>query len=298
MIELKGIITAMVTPFTETGEINQVSTKQLVNRLIDKGVSGLFILGTNGEFHVMTRTEKLAFAELVIKETAGRVPVYVGTGGNSTSEVISLSNEMANLGADALSVISPYFVGLSEAEVTQHYLKIADKVKVPIILYNIPKNTGINISPETVSQLAQHPNVIGMKDSSGDLENLESYIKVTKDQTFDVLVGSDSLILKALTVGATGAVAATSNVLTTNDIAIYDNWKNGNLAEAQKMQDSIEEFRRILKLGTLPSVLKASITQLGIDVGDARLPVLPMEPTDLAEVMAVVTEYREKYKEL
>lgn len=298
MIELKGIITAMVTPFTETGEINQVSTKQLVNRLIDKGVSGLFILGTNGEFHVMTRTEKLAFAELVIKETAGRVPVYVGTGGNSTSEVISLSNEMANLGADALSVISPYFVGLSEDEVTQHYLKIADKVKVPIILYNIPKNTGINISPETVSQLAQHPNVIGMKDSSGDLENLESYIKATKDQTFDVLVGSDSLILKALTVGATGAVAATSNVLTKNDIAIYDNWKNGNLAEAQKMQDSIEEFRRILKLGTLPSVLKASITQLGIDVGDARLPVLPMESTDLAEVMAVVTDYREKYKEL
>lgn len=298
MIELKGIITAMVTPFTEKAEIDQVSTKQLVNRLIDKGVSGLFILGTNGEFHVMTRTEKLAFAELVIKETAGRVPVYVGTGGNSTNEVISLSNEMAKLGADALSVISPYFVGLSEEEVTEHYLKIANEVKVPIILYNIPKNTGINISSKTVSQLAKHPNVIGMKDSSGDLANLESYIKATKDQAFDVLVGSDSLILKALKAGATGAVAATSNVLTTNDIAIYDNWQKGNLAEAQKMQDSIEEFRRVLKFGTLPSVLKAAITNQGINVGDPRLPVLPIKPTELAEVVAVMATYQKEYQDL
>lgn len=293
-MELKGIITAMVTPFTEEQTLNEEATVALVNRLIDKGVAGLFILGTNGEFHVMTRAEKCSFAKIVIEATAGRVPVYVGTGGNSTEEVIELSKEMAAVGANALSVINPYFVGLSEAELLNHYTKIADEVSIPLILYNIPKNTGMAISPEAVAILSGHSNIIGIKDSSGDLETIRNYISAAKGQSFAVLSGSDSLILEALKIGATGAVAATSNVLTENDVAIYNHWLAGELNEAQKMQESIEAFRRVLKFGTLPSVLKEAITLQGIKVGQARLPVLPITFEQQKEVARVLANYGEQ----
>lgn len=297
-MELKGIITAMVTPLNQDDQIDAVATKQLINKLIAKGVHGLFILGTNGEFHVLSETEKVEFARIVITEVAGRVPVYVGTGGNSTNEVIELSQQMAELGADALSIITPYFVGLTEEELISHYLTIADNVNVPIILYNIPKNTGINFSAKAVSTLASHQNIIGIKDSSGDLANLTSYIEATKTNQFSVLSGSDSLILSALEVGATGAVAATSNVLTKIDVAIYENWLAGDLAGAEKMQGSIEEFRRILKFGTIPSVLKAAIMAEGVDVGPARLPVKPPKSSDLLEINQVMAAYRQEFGEL
>lgn len=290
-MELKGIITAMVTPFKADQTINEEGTVALVNRLINKGVAGLFILGTNGEFHVMNQLEKKHFAKIVIEATAGRVPVYVGTGGNSTEEVINLSKEMAAMGADALSVISPFFVGLTEAELVNHYTKIADEVSIPIILYNIPKNTGMNISPEVVSILSSHPNIIGIKDSSGSLDNMSHYIAAAKGQQFDVLSGSDSLILKALEIGATGAVAATSNVLTANDVAIYNHWLAGDLVAAQERQESIEEFRRVLKFGTLPSVLKVAISIQGIEVGLPRLPVLPIGVEQRREVVRVMASY-------
>lgn len=290
-MKLKGIITAMVTPFKNDQTINEEGTVALVNRLINKGVAGLFILGTNGEFHVMNQSEKQFFAKIVIKATAGRVPVYVGTGGNSTEEVINLSKEMAAVGATAISVISPYFIKLTEAELVNHYTKIANEVSIPIILYNIPKNTGINISPEALSILSCHPNIIGIKDSSGNLDNMIHYIETAKDQEFAVLSGSDSLILKALEIGATGAVAATSNVLTTNDVAIYNHWLAGELTEAQEMQASIEEFRRVLKFGTLPSVLKEAISIQGIEIGLPRLPVLPITVEQRTEVARVMANY-------
>lgn len=295
---LKGIITAMVTPFNEDETIDHKATKQLVNKLISKGVHGLFILGTNGEFHMMQEEEKIEFAKLVITEADGRVPVYVGTGGNSTQDVIQLSQKMAALGADALSIISPYFVGLTSDELMMHYLEIADNVNIPIILYNIPKNTGLDMTTNLVKKLSDHPNIIGIKDSSGDIEKLEAYILETKDKEFDVLIGSDSLILKGLNLGATGAVAATSNVLTRIDIEIYENWLNKDMAAAEAMQNSIEEFRRILKFGTIPSVLKAAIGCEGISVGVPKRPVAKLTTGQYSEIKHVMSVYNDKFDTL
>ncbi|MEI5988640.1 dihydrodipicolinate synthase [Enterococcus termitis] len=290
----KGLITAMVTPLDKANQIDLHATKRLVNHLIEKKVNGLFILGTNGEFHVLSDSEKLRFAQSVITETDGRVPVYVGTGGNSTEHVIALSKEMTTLGADALSVITPYFVPLTENELITHYLTLAEANTAPILLYNMPKNTGIAISSSMIGEIAGHPNIIGIKDSSGDLENIKAYLDATKNEEFAVLSGSDSLILDALKAGATGAVAATSNVLTEIDVAIYHYWLNGNLEKAQAMQDSIEEFRRILKLGTIPSVLKAAINYQGIPVGNPRLPVQPVSKEALLEVSQTMDGYLKK----
>ena len=290
-MKIAGIITAMVTPLNEQG-IDHGATRKLVNHLISKGVHGLFILGTNGEFYALSREEKLELATIVVEEAAGRVPVFAGAGGISTGAVIDLVNDFQAIGVTAASIITPYLIKLSDQEVIQHYKGIAAKTKLPLILYNIPKNTGISINETIFQALLEIPNIIGIKDSSGDLENIKGYLKLNDREDFSILVGSDSLILKALECGADGAVAATSNVLTTTDLAIYQAFKNGEIDQARSHQASIEEFRRILKFGTVPSVLKYSVGWMGIPVGEPKLPVLPVKEKDYPEIQQVLAEYR------
>lgn len=278
-MEIKGIITAMVTPFDENQKINEVAARQLVDKLIGQGVHGLFILGTNGEFHVLSDDEKVEFAKIVIDQAAHRVPVYVGAGACGTQETIQLAQRMEAVGADALSVISPYFIAPTQQELADHYRSVAQAVNIPIIMYNIPKNTGVNIEPETVKSLIGVKNIAGIKDSSGNMENMQGYIDAGEGSDFVVLVGSDSKILPALKIGAAGAIAGTSNVIAELDVSIYDNYLKGNMEAAEQAQKDIDVLRGVLKLGTVPSVMKRAVTLLGIDVGDARYPVskLPAE---------------------
>lgn len=290
---LEGIITAMVTPFKENEEIDYFATEELVEKLVATGVQGIFILGTNGEFHVLKTEEKIRFVEKVVEFVDKRVPVYAGAGGNSTNEVIKLGKKLEAAGADALSVITPFFVGLKDEELYNHYRLIAKNVSLPIVLYNIPKNTGINLSSDVVKKLAEIDNIVGVKDSSGDIKNIESYINATKDQKFSVLSGSDSLILAALELGATGAISGTSNVLTIINIEIYREFLAGNSVKAKEWQLSLEEFRRILKYGSIPSVLKQSLRLSGINVGNPRLPVLPVsDKAALEDIEQVIKNYR------
>ena len=291
-MEIKGIITAMVTPFDENQKINETAARQLVDKLISQGVHGLFILGTNGEFHVLSDDEKVEFAKIVIDQAAHRVPVYVGAGACGTQETIKLAQRMEAVGADALSVISPYFIAPTQQELADHYRKVAEAVNIPIIMYNIPKNTGINIEPETVKSLIGVKNISGIKDSSGNMENMQGYIDAGKDSDFVVLVGSDSKILPALKIGAAGAIAGTSNVIAELDVSIYENYLKGNLEAAEQAQKDIDVLRGVLKLGTVPSVMKRAVTLLGINVGDARYPVskLPAEADE--QIKAALAYYK------
>lgn len=291
-MEIKGIITAMVTPFDKTQQIDPQATEQLVEKLIGAGVDGIFILGTNGEFHLLTENEKVAFAELVIQKVNKRVPVYVGTGGNSTSEVIRLSQKIEALGADALSVITPYFLVPTQEEVIKHYEAVAESVKIPIVLYNIPKNTGMNLEPETVKRLAAVKNIAGIKDSSGKIENIKAYIEAAKGYDFSVLSGSDSLILDALRVGAAGAIAATSNVITDVILSIYKNYLDSNLEAAEEAQKSVDVFRAVLKLGTVPSVLKKAVELTGIQAGPPRLPVTEPDESVTEKIVEALKYYK------
>lgn len=291
-MEIKGIITAMVTPFDENQKINETAARQLVDKLISQGVHGLFILGTNGEFHVLSDDEKVEFAKIVIDQAAHRVPVYVGAGACGTQETIKLAQRMEAVGADALSVISPYFIAPTQQELADHYRKVAEAVNIPIIMYNIPKNTGINIEPETVKSLIGVKNIAGIKDSSGNMENMQGYIDAGKGSDFVVLVGSDSKILPALKIGAAGAIAGTSNVIAELDVSIYENYLKGNLQAAEQAQKDIDVLRGVLKLGTVPSVMKRAVTLLGINVGDARYPVskLPVEADE--QIKAALAYYK------
>lgn len=282
----------MVTPLSENG-INEAATRKLVNKLINDGVHGLFILGTNGEFYALSEEEKLTLVKIVVDEAAGRVPIFAGSGGISTEAVIQLTNQFAKLGVDAVSIITPYLIKISDEELIQHYQVIAANTNLPIILYNIPANTKISISEQVFKELIKIPRIIGIKDSSGQLENIQMYLDLNDRADFSVLVGSDSLILPALQKGADGAVAATSNVLTKTDLGIYQAYLANNLEKAARLQESINDFRRVLKLATVPSVLKYSLGLTGIPVGPPKSPVRGVTPELDTEIRNTLALYKE-----
>ncbi|MDB7980666.1 4-hydroxy-tetrahydrodipicolinate synthase [Faecalicoccus pleomorphus] len=279
-MKIEGIITPIVTPFNrdEKQTINYDALKQLIDKLIDGGVKGIFILGSNGEFHVVSPDETVEMTKKTAEIIHGRVPLYVGTGGNSTQAVIELSKRVEEAGADALSVITPYFISPNDEELIDHYKRIAASTSLPIVLYNIPKSTKINLSKHVVEELAKVDNIVAIKDSSGDMENLKGYVEATQGTNMKVLIGSDSKIAPAIRLGAVGAIAGTSNVITEHVVGLYNALMNHEDEKADKMQEEIEIFRGVLKLGTVPSVMKRSVELLGISVGPARLPVSEVKP--------------------
>jgi 4-hydroxy-tetrahydrodipicolinate synthase len=277
----KGIITPIVTPFNndKLQTINYEATKTLIDYLIDNGVNGIFPLGSNGEFHVLSHKEKINFVTEVVQYVNHRIPVFAGTGACSTSEAIELSCEMEKIGVDALSVINPYFIRLSNEELYNYYQEIASSVKLPIILYNIPQNTGNSIPVAVVKELAKIDNIVGIKDSSGDIDLIRQYQKIAKENEFQVLIGSDSKISFAYKLGVKAAIAGTSNLIPQTLVSLNSALNNKDYKKAEELQKSIEILRNTLKLGTVPSILKRSIELANISpVGLARKPVKKTTP--------------------
>lgn len=280
----EGIITPIVTPFHRDAaqSINIEAAEKLINHLIDKGVDGIFILGSNGEFHVIDEDEKVAFAEEVVRIVNKRVPVFAGSGCCSTAETIRLSQRMEKAGVDALSIITPYFLKPTDEELYAHFKETAASVNIPILLYNIPKATGCNLSAELVDRLADIDNIKGIKDSSGNMENLAAYCEISSRKDIKVLVGSDSKISAGYALGATGAVAGTSNVITDVIVKLNKALHENDNETAQQLQSDIDVLRGVLPLGTVPSVMKRACELAGIaEAGPARKPVLECsEETD------------------
>jgi len=293
MLRLEGILPAMITPMTPEQTVNEEATKQLSNRLIDAGANGLYCLGTNGEFFSLNFGEKLCIVEAVVEAANGRVPVYAGAGAVSTSETIMQAKEFKKLGADAISVITPYFLAFTQKELLQHYLKIADAVDLPIVIYNIPVRTGNHLDAKTVATLSKIPNVVGIKDSSGRFDVIEHYIQVA-DEGFSVMCGVDSLILATLLAGGSGAVSATANVLPELITSIYQYWKSGDIPQAANSQKQIYRLRSLLQGQTIPSGIKEALNILGFPAGPSREPTLPMSDEQRAALEATVLNYVDK----
>lgn len=256
----------------ENEKINEKELRAQVNRQISCGINGIFTLGTNGEVYALTTEEKLEVIKIVVGETRGRVPVYAGTGCISTRETIWMSLRAKELGVDALSIVSPYFVALSQEDIHRHYSKIAESVDLPIVLYNLPARTGNNIEYSTVRKLSKYPNIVGIKDSGGNFDNTLRYIENT-DRRLSVLAGNDSLILWTLLAGGNGAIAGTANVFPEIALAIYKLWQAGNIEEANQQQAKLRPLRDVMKLGNPNSVIKRAMNLLGHPVGPAREPV-------------------------
>ncbi|MCX2454950.1 dihydrodipicolinate synthase family protein [Lacticaseibacillus nasuensis] len=294
MTPFSGILVAMVTPFDDDENVSLPRTKQLIEYLLQFDIAGLFILGTNGEAYTMTEEEKFRFAESVIQVVAGRTKVIVGTGLNSTKETITFSQRIAQLQPDAISLVSPSFVAPSQTELIAHYQAIADAVSVPCILYNMPAKTGINIDPSSIKILSQHPNIIGVKDSSGDWANFNGYLANRNQADFTVIMGSDSKILEALKHGGDAAITGTGNLLTADAVNIYQAFQAGAYEAAKQYQAQVELLRAVLHEATIPVSLKAALTAAGINVGPARRPALMPAPGSklAADITRVVADYR------
>ena len=292
MLVPNGIITAMLTPMHTDESINEKELRAQVNRQIGAGVHGLFVSGTNGESYILSNREKIRILEIVADENQGRLPVYAGTGLPGTEETIALSREAMKAGADALSVISPYFAAISQEELYGHYSALADAVDIPIILYNMPARTGVNISVETVEKLKNHGNIAGIKDSSGNFDNILQYIERTGDK-LAVLSGNDSLVLWTLQAGGMGGVCGLANLFPQTLVSIYEYWKAGKFEEAKKAQDSLRAIRNCFSMGNPNTMVKLAANLLGFPVGNCRKPFHTNDPVVIQKLKDVLeTNYK------
>ena len=268
-----GVITPVLTALDEHENFNKKAYQEFIDHLIKSGVHGIFALGTNGEFYAFSFKEKLEIIEAAVEAVDGRVPVYAGTGCVTTKETVELTREVSKIkGVDCLSVISPYFTAIKQPDLIRHYTAVAAATDLPILLYNIPARTGNNIDYKTAKTIAERcPNVIGIKDSSGNFDNTLKYIENT-DNHLQVLAGSDSLILWTLKAGGAGAISGCSNVFPELMASIYDLFKKGDFEAANAAQRKIRAFRNVMQMGNPNSVVKRAAQLKGFDVGPARAP--------------------------
>lgn len=290
MTIMEGIITAMLTPFDEHQKMDEGATRKQVNRLINEGVHGLFILGTNGEFFSMSSDEKVAFAKIVVDEVNGRIPVCAGTGAINTREAIELTQRMEKVGVDSVSVLTPYLMTISQEELLNHYKRIAAATALPIIIYHMPGRTNNTLLPETVAKLSKISNIVGIKDSTGNFDQILKFIEVTEDD-FAVYSGADSLILWTLLAGGKGAIAATSNMYPKLVVSIYENWKNGELSKARQAQEKLRSIRDASNMASTPAVFKAAMELLGVSAGPPRYPVERVSEEVKNKLIKIMNEY-------
>lgn len=297
-VQIKGIIPPVITPMNlEDESVNIPELCNQVERQIAGGVHGIFPFGTNGEGYILSLKEKEEILEAVVDQVKGRIPVYAGTGCISTRDTVYLSKRAEEMGADALSIITPSFAVASQKELYDHYCEVAKHVNIPIVLYNIPARTGNKLLPETVAKLAKDVDVImGAKDSSGDLENLKAYIELTRDvdKDFAVLAGNDGNILPCLKAGGAGGVAGRANLWPKTIASIYDCFLAGDLKKAQAAQDAVAILQRVFKYGNPNTVIKKAVALMGYPVGDCRKPFNYLCDEGIAELKAVLKENEEK----
>ena len=291
MVSVKGIIAPIITPMYEDEMVNLDEFRNQVDRLIDSGIHGIFVFGTNGESYILSEEEKLEVIKTAVEQAAGRVPVYAGTGLNGTKDTIRFSLKAKELGVDALSIITPGFAAASQDELYTHFKTVAEAVDLPIILYNIPARTGNAIAPATVGKLSKIPNIVGVKDSSGNFDNILQYIEQSRDsEDFVVLSGNDSLILWTLLAGGTGAIAACSNVYPYTLSQVYEQYVAGDIESSRKYQDSIRGFRNLFKYGNPNTIVKYGVAELGYPVGKARAPFNHLSEEGFAALRQVIAD--------
>lgn len=288
---IRGVLTAIVTPFTASGELNLTALRQQVERQLAAG-NGFFCGGTNGEFFVLNEAEKIAVAETCVEAVAGRAPVVAHIGEVSTRETIRLGQQIAKSGVDAVSVITPWFVPLKQDELVSHYTAIADALSVPVFLYNIPARTGNTIEPQTARQLAAHGNIIGIKDSAGSYESLKGFLDAVKDiDGFNVLNGPDSLIHQGFVDGCSACISGLANVAPREINAIWSTFQAGDIAASRLAQENVTGLRTDLyKVAFSPAAVKKALQLMGHEVGDSRYAV-QFSASQLQQIRGIIAQY-------
>ena len=274
---LEGILVPNVTPFTRRGQIDIKALKTCVRFWLEGGVSGLVPCGSNGEAPYLSRQERMKVIETVVDETNGKVPVIAGTGSMSTMETIALTKDAADVGADAALIVTPFYFKLTNQELFEHYRSVSEAVDLPIVVYSVPKFTGISLEPAFVHKLAvENEKVIGVKDSSGNLGAITEIIRLAGKRLF-VLAGAADIVLPTLLAGGKGAVVAVANVFPTLCSQLYEAFKNKRYEEAARLQSRISFANEVLvKRFNQLSAIKEAMKSKGLPGGYPRRPALPL----------------------
>ncbi|QGF28204.1 dihydrodipicolinate synthase family protein [Pantoea eucalypti] len=289
--KINGVLTAIVTTFDREGAFDPVRQREQVRRQINAG-NGIFCGGTNGEFFVLNEQEKIAVTTTCVDEVNGQAPVVAHIGEISARETIRLGKQIARLGVDAVSAITPWFVPLKQQELIDHYQRVADALTVPLFLYNIPARTGNTLQPETVRTLAVHPNIIGIKDSAGSYESLSGFLQATADcEGFDVLNGPDSLIHQGFVDGCSASISGLANVAPEAINAIWARFRAGDIAGSHQAQENITGLRTALYcIGFSPAAVKKAVSLQGFDVGESRYAV-QFSADEQQQIRQIVNHY-------
>ena len=268
----QGNCPALITPFTKSNKINFKSLKNLLDNQILGGAKAILILGTTGENATLSTEEKIEIIKFTLKTVDNKVPVIVGAGSNNTSIAIKTAQLYESLGVNALLEISPYYNKTTQSGLVEHFSQIAKSINIPIILYNVPSRTGVNILPETVFKLSKIYNIVGIKEASGNLNQVSQIIKLcSKD--FAVYSGDDALTLPMLSLGAQGVFSVASNLLPKEMSCLCENFFNGNVLSSQKIHYKLLDLFNILFCEVNPIPVKTALNIMHKNVGKVRLPL-------------------------
>ena len=285
-IPFKGAAVAIVTPFDETG-INFAELGRIIDDQIANGTDAICITGTTGESATMSDDEHRAAIKFAVEHVAGRVPVVAGAGSNETSYAIKLSQFAESVGVNALLLVTPYYNKCTQNGLVAHYTKIADSVNVPVIVYNVPSRTGVNIKPETYAKLAEHPRIVATKEANGDMTSVLRTRKLCGDK-LAVYSGNDDQIIPILSLGGSGVISVLSNVAPRQTHMICQNYFDGKVDEASRLQIDLCDLIDALFCEVNPIPVKAAMKLLGWNVGQVRMPLSEIEPAHLEQLKAAL----------
>jgi len=287
---IKGIIPPIVTPIDDRERVNETPLRQIVDHVIAGGVHGILSLGSNGEFYGLSREEQERAAAVTLDQVNGRVPVYIGIAEITTRECVRWARWAEQHKARAATVLHPMFLSPSDEELYHHFKTVADATSLPVLLYNNPDRMRCGISVNLLDRLADIPNVVGIKESSGDMSLTSEFIRRTRDRNFKVIAGRDLLILGTLAYGGVGAVASSANVVPKLVVEIYDKFMAGDLTGALEAQYRLAPMRMAYGLGSFPVVPKDYMRLLGFDVGESILPNTRSSPEDMARLKKLLED--------
>ncbi|AUJ26627.1 MULTISPECIES: 4-hydroxy-tetrahydrodipicolinate synthase [Virgibacillus] len=281
------VLTAMVTPFDLNGNIDYTQTDALIEHLLQNGTEGLVIAGTTGESPTLTSEEKVSLFKHVVGQVNKRVPVIAGTGGNNTQASIDLTKEAERCGVDAVMLVAPYYNKPDQRSLFAHFKTVAQSTSLPVMLYNIPGRSIVNITTETTVALSKIDNIVSVKEASGDLDQVSQIIELT-DDSFSVYSGDDSMTLPILSVGGTGVISVASHVIGNEMQQMIQLFEEGSTCQAAKLHRQLLPVMKGLFMAPSPSPVKAALRIKGIEVGGLRLPLLELSQQDKDKLTTIL----------
>ena len=279
----KGVATALITPLTENG-IDYEAFGKLIDWQIDEGINALVVCGTTGEASTLTDDEHRAAISFAVKRAAGRVPIIAGTGSNDTAYALELTRHACEAGADAILVTTPYYNKATQKGLIKMYTAIADESTVPVILYNVPTRTGVNIEPKTYAALADHPNIVAIKEANGNISKIVETMSLVHDK-LDLYSGNDDQIVPLMALGGCGVISVISNLLPRETVELCNKFFAGDVAGAAAMQYKYHYLIDALFSEVNPIPVKAAMAAMGFCEDYLRLPLTPMEENTKAVLL-------------